>query len=188
VRLIDDTGANLGVVTIDEALGKAWEKGYDLVEVGPGENPPVCRMVDFGKLKYKERKKRASSRQGAGGELKEIGLSMKIGDHDLDVKITRAKKFLERGYKVKFNLLLRGREKAFQDTLAIKHLDRVVELMSDVASVDSRSKGMVGSRLFVIMTALRGKPSREDSSKHAKGKNAQGDGEAGSPDEKREAS
>lgn len=188
MRLIDDTGANIGVVTIDEALSKAWEKGYDLVEVGPNENPPVCRMVDFGKLKYRERKKRASSKQSAGGELKEIGLSMKIGDHDLNVKITRAKKFLARGYKVKFNLLLRGREKAFQDTLAIEQLDRVIELMSDVAGVDSRSKGMVGSRLFVIMTALRGKPSKEDSSKHAKSKNAQGDGETGSPDEKREAS
>ncbi len=188
VRLIDDTGANVGVVAIDDALSQAWEKGYDLVEVGPNENPPVCRMMDFGKLKYRERKKRSSSKQGAGGELKEIGVSMKISDHDLDVKIKRARKFLERGHKVKFNLLLRGREKAFQDTLALKQIERIIEMMSDVAVVDSRSKGMVGSRLFVIMAASKGKPSREETGKYAKGKNASGDGEKDSPDEKREAS
>ncbi|OGK10503.1 MAG: translation initiation factor IF-3 [Candidatus Riflebacteria bacterium RBG_13_59_9] len=190
VRLIDDSGENVGVVSLSEALSLTWEKGLDLVEVGPNENPPVCKMIDFGKLKYRERKKRASAKQGGGGgELKEIGLSLKIGDHDFDVKIARAKKFIQRGFKVKFNLLLRGREKAFQDTLGQQLLDRVTEMMFDVGAVDSRSRGLVGNRLFVIISPSKRKATKEGAKKDAEGKgqNAQGNRQAGSPDQEREA-
>lgn len=187
VRLIDEKGENVGTVTIDEALKKTWERGYDLVEVGPSENPPVCKMMDYGKLKYQERKKRSGAKQ-AGGELKELGLSMKIDGHDLETKMNKARKFLDRGFKVKFNLLLRGREKAFQDTLAQELLDRIIEAMSDVGAVDSRSRGLVGNRLFVIITASKRKGSKQGSGSNAKdkGQNSPGDRQEGSPNEKRQ--
>jgi translation initiation factor IF-3 len=187
VRLIDEKGENVGTVTIDEALKMTWERGYDLVEVGPSENPPVCKMMDYGKLKYQERKKRSGTKQ-AGGELKELGLSMKIDGHDLETKMNKARKFLDRGFKVKFNLLLRGREKAFQDTLAVELLDRIVEAMSDVGAVDSRSRGLVGNRLFVIITASKRKGSKQGSGSNAKdkGQNSQGDRQEDSPNEKRQ--
>lgn len=187
VRLIDENGENVGTVTIDEALKMTWERGYDLVEVGPNDNPPVCKMMDYGKLKYQERKKRSGTKQ-TGGELKELGLSMKIDGHDLETKMNKARKFLDRGYKVKFNLLLRGREKAFQDTLAVELLDRIVESMSDVGEVDSRSRGLVGNRLFVIISASKKKGSKQGSGSHAKdkGQNTQGDRQAGSPNKERQ--
>ena len=189
VRLIDDAGGNIGIVPIHEALDRAWEKGLDLVEVGPTETPPVCKIMDFGKLKYRERRKRAAAKSG-GGELKELGLSMKISDHDLAVKVKQAKQFLERGHKVKFNLQLRGREKSFQDTLALKLLDRIVELMADAGSVDSRSRGLVGNRLFVIISASKRKPPKGGVNKNAttQGQDASGDREADSPDQERKTS
>jgi translation initiation factor IF-3 len=189
VLLIDETGTRLGIIPTEEALSRTWEKGLDLVEVNPNESPPVCKMIDFGKLKYQERKKRTTSKSG-GGELKELGLSMKIGDHDLETKVNQAKKFLERGYKVRFNLLLRGREKSYHDTLAQALLDRIIQMLAEEGNVDSRSKGLVGNRLFVIITASRkkgGKPGAVTDAKN-KDENPSGDRQAGAPDKEREAS
>ncbi len=189
VLLIDETGASLGVVPIEEALTRTWEKALDLVEVSPNENPPVCKMVDYGKLKYQEKKKRTVAKSG-GGELKELGLSMKIGDHDLETKVNQAKKFLERGFKVRFNLLLRGREKAYHDTLAQGLLDRIIAMLAEEGIVDSRSRGLVGNRLFVIITASRKKGAKPGAVSDAKTKseNTSGDREADTPNKEREAS
>jgi len=191
VRLVDKDGKNLGVMPTDKALAIAWDQGLDLVEVAAGEHPPVCRVMDYGKLRYDLKKKHAQSARGGGGELKELGLTMKISDHDLGVKTRQAKKFLQKGYKVKFNLLLRGREKSFQDSLAPTLLDRIVELMSDGGVVDQRSKKMIGNRMFVIIAPSRSRGRKEGRSKNDQGKpaaagkskNASGHGEAGSPDE-----
>ncbi len=189
VLLIDETGASLGVIPLEEALTRTWEKQLDLVEVSPNETPPVCKMVDYGKLKYQEKKKRTVAKSG-GGELKELGLSMKIGDHDLETKVNQAKKFLDRGFKVRFNLLLRGREKSYHDTLAQALLDRIIGMLSDVGIVDSGSRGLVGNRHFVIITASRKKGAKPGAVTDAKNKdeNPPGDRQAGSPNKEREAS
>lgn len=192
VRLVDKDGKNLGVMPTEEALRMARDQGLDLVEVAANEQPPVCRVMDYGKLRYDMKRKRAqASRSGGGGELKELGLTMKISNHDLGVKIRQAKKFLEKGYKVKFNLLMRGREKSFQDSLAPSLLDRIVELLSDAGVVDQRSSRMIGNRLFVIIAPSRSRGRKEGSHKRDQGKpasageskNASGHGEAGSPNQ-----
>ncbi len=115
--------------------------------------------MDFGKLRYEQSKKKPSSK--SGGELKEIGVSLKISDHDLGVKIKQAKKFLERGNKVKFNLVLRGREKTFENSLAINLLDKISSLLSEDGQIEQKSKSLVGNKMFVIISALRGKAKRE---------------------------
>ena|GEM_PF-269110 len=183
VRLIDKDGKNHGIMPTEEALRIAREQGMDLVEVAPGEQPPVCRVMDYGKLRYDQKRKRAQASRGGGGELKELGLSMKISDHDLGVKIRQAEKFLEKGHKVKFNLMLRGREKSFQDSLAPQLLDRIIEMMSDRGAVDQRSSRMIGNRLFVIIAPSRSGGRKEGKTKRDqdKGENASIHSEAGPP-------
>jgi len=145
-------------VPLDQALRRAWDQELDLVEVNPRANPPVCKIMDYGKLMYEQRKKKPQSK---GSELKEIGISMKISDHDLTFKVKQARKFLEKGHKVKFNLPLRGREKSFKDTRAVEVLNRIIELISDCGIVEQRSKGLVGNRLFVIISPSKGKQKKE---------------------------
>lgn len=114
--LIDETGEKLGVLPIAEAFRIAEERGFDLVEVGPQSQPPVCRLLDYGAYQFRqeklERKYRAKQKRV---ELKGVRLSLKIGQHDLDVRIKQSKKFLEEGNKVRIEMLLRGRELAHQD-------------------------------------------------------------------------
>src|ERR1041384_8730351 len=111
VRVVAEDGSNLGVLTTDQALRRAREVGLDLVEINPKSNPPVCKILDFGKYKYEE-KKRASEakRKQTVVELKEVKLRPKTDDHDLQVKVRAARRFLESGNKVKFTVRFRGRE------------------------------------------------------------------------------
>ncbi|MBU0613179.1 translation initiation factor IF-3 [Patescibacteria group bacterium] len=113
VLLIDEHGNKLGTVAIEEAQQMALDQGIDLVEVSTGTTPPVCKLVDFGKYQYRkdkaERKQKAKQKKI---EIKGIRLTLKIGKHDIEVRLKRAAKFLEQGDKVKIEMLLRGREKA----------------------------------------------------------------------------
>ena len=111
VRVIDADGAMLGVLQTHEALRMAQEQGLDLVEVNPKAEPPVCKILDFGKYKYEEKKKAAEAkRKQTVVEIKEIKLRPKTDDHDIDFKIKAARRFLEAGHKVKFTVRFRGRE------------------------------------------------------------------------------
>lgn len=111
VRLISEKGEQLGVVTLEEALAKAEAAELDLVEVAAESDPPVCRIYDYQKVMYEQKKKLKESRKKARTiELKEIKLRVMIDKHDLDTKLRHAKEFLEKGDKVKFNVQLRGRE------------------------------------------------------------------------------
>lgn len=113
VRLIDEKGEQLGVVTFSSALSAAEEAGLDLVEVNPKADPPVCRIIDWGKFRYEQKKKLQKSKKvQATQEIKGIRLSVKIGKHDFDTKLTRAKKFLEKGNKLQLQLRFKGREMA----------------------------------------------------------------------------
>ncbi len=116
VRVIDDKDEMLGVLPTSKAIEIAREKGLDLVEVNPKADPPVCRILDFGQFKYqKEKEVRKQKAQSAEVEIKGIRLSLRIGQGDLETRHQQAKKFFERGDKVKLELPLRGREKAFRD-------------------------------------------------------------------------
>ncbi|NBS41172.1 translation initiation factor IF-3 [bacterium] len=116
IRVIDDKGEQLGVIPTSRAMEIARERELDLVEVSPKAEPPVCKILDFGHFKYqKEKEVRKQKAQSHEVEIKGIRLSLRIGDHDLEIRHQQAKKFFERGDKVKIELRLRGREKAHVD-------------------------------------------------------------------------
>lgn len=116
VRVIDENGVMLGVLDTAKAVALATERGLDLVEVNPAAEPPVCKFLDFGQFKYqKEKEVRKQKAQSAEVEIKGIRLSLRIGPGDFETRHQQAKKFFERGDKVKIELPLRGREKAFRE-------------------------------------------------------------------------
>ena len=111
VRLIGEKGDRLGIVPLTEALEIARGQNLDLVEVAPDADPPVCRLLDYGKYSYERAKKAREARKShKPAELKEIRLRPKTGDHDINFKVNRMRSFLEEGYKVKVRVLFRGRE------------------------------------------------------------------------------
>lgn len=112
VRLIDETGKQVGVVPLHEALARAQQAGLDLIQVTEKVNPPVARIANYGKYLYQQGKKEREVKKKGGGELKEIRLTFNISDHDLQTRVTQAEKFLKRGDNVRINLRLRGRQKA----------------------------------------------------------------------------
>jgi len=113
LRLIDDTGKQLGVFSRDDALRIAKEKGLDLIEVNPNSSPVVCRIIDYDKYRYILSKKEKEKRQGTKRvEMKEIRIGMRTGEHDLEFKKSNVLKFLKKGKKVKIEVTLKGREKA----------------------------------------------------------------------------
>lgn len=115
VRLIDENGEQAGIVETNKALEMAKERGLDLVEIAPNAKPPVCKIIDWGKYQYQESKKLQSGKtKQKKVEIKGIRIRPATGDNDLNFKIEQAKKFLAKGSKVKVEIVLRGREKAFQ--------------------------------------------------------------------------
>ncbi|HIJ38266.1 MAG TPA: translation initiation factor IF-3 [Rhodospirillaceae bacterium] len=150
IRLIDADGEMVGVVSLREGLDMAVEVGLDLVEVSPNAEPPVCKILDYGKYKYEIQKKKAEARKKQKViEVKEIKLRPNIDDNDYDVKMRAMRKFLEEGDKVKVTLRFRGREMAHQD-LGAKVLDRVREALDDLAKVEQFPK-MEGRQMVMVM-------------------------------------
>jgi translation initiation factor IF-3 len=134
-----------------DALQKAQERGLDLVEVAPGANPPVCRIMDYGKYKYEQKKKQAASKAKAhAATLKEVKLRPRTDDHDLDFKVRGARRFLIEGDKVKVTLMFRGRE-IVHTSLGFEQLDRVKAMLADIANVEStpRLEGRFMSMILV---------------------------------------
>ncbi len=132
VRLIDAEGQQLGVVSTREAIFKAGEVSLDLVEVSPTAEPPVCRIMDFGKYRYAQSKKlQEAKKKQAVVEVKEIKLRPKTEKHDLDFKIKNIKKFLKQKNKVKVTLRFRGREIVYADTLGREVLDKVAQELGE---------------------------------------------------------
>ena len=140
VQLIDQTGANHGVVDTQIALAKAVEAGLDLVEIAPNSEPPVCKILDYGKYKYQAQKKAAEARKKQKVvEIKEIKLRPMIDDHDYDVKMRAMQRFFEEGDKVKITLRYRGREMAHQE-IGTKLLDKVKTDVAAFAKVEQDAK------------------------------------------------
>ncbi|TWB36842.1 translation initiation factor 3 (bIF-3) [Nitrospirillum pindoramense] len=140
----------VGVVSLRDALIAAEEAGLDLVEVSPNAEPPVCKILDYGKFKYEAQKKAAEARKKQKIiEVKEIKLRPNIDDNDYDVKMRAARRFLEEGDKVKVTMRFRGREMAHQD-LGMNVLVRVKELLEDLAKVEQMPK-LEGKQMIMIM-------------------------------------
>lgn len=116
VRVIDEMGEFLGVLKTEDALKTAQERGYDLVEVSPKEVPPVCKFLDYGQFKYqKEKEMKTQKAHARNVEVKGIRLSVKMGEHDEEIRRQKAIEFFEEGHKLKIEIILRGREKAHGD-------------------------------------------------------------------------
>ena len=145
--MIGHEGEVLGVLETIDALARAKEVGLDLVEVAPQEKPPVCRIMDYGKFKYQQ-KKRQHKGHTHHSKNKELRLRPKIGDHDLMTKVNRAKEFLADKDKVIFSVIFRGRENAHVDE-GFKLVKRLEGELSDVAKVEQNAS-MMGRRIVVI--------------------------------------
>jgi translation initiation factor IF-3 len=150
VRLIDETGQNVGVVGKADALARAEQAGLDLVEVSPDAEPPVCKILDFGKYKYQEQKKAAEARKHQKiVEIKEIKMRPGIDDHDYDVKMRAIRRFFEEGDKVKITLRFRGREMAHQH-LGMDVLKRVKADTEPIAKVESEPR-FEGRQMVMVL-------------------------------------
>ena len=152
VRLIDETGENVGVVETRAAMQRAQDVGLDLVEISPNASPPVCKILDFGKYKYEAQKKANEARKKQKViEIKEIKLRPMIDDHDYQIKLRNMRGFLEEGDKVKVTLRFRGREFAHQE-LGVKVLERVRSDLEDLGKVEQFPR-MEGRQMVMVISA-----------------------------------
>lgn len=150
VRVVDENGRMLGVMSTREAVEKAREKGFDLVEVSPGAVPPVCRVMDYGKYKYEQSKKaKRAKRKQHVMHIKEIKIRPGIEAHDYSFKVNNARRFLESHNKVKFCLIFRGREVTHLD-IGMNLLARVSQDLAEVSAVESPPKKEGMSVMMVL--------------------------------------
>jgi translation initiation factor IF-3 len=150
VRVISSTGTQLGIISIREALNYAEDEGYDLVEVSPDAKPPVCKILDYGKLKYKEQKsKKEAKKKQKIIEVKEIKMRPGIDKHDYQVKIKALSKFINGGNKVKVSMRFRGREMEHQN-LGLDLLKKLTEEVSEYAKVEVPPKSE-GKQIMIIL-------------------------------------
>jgi len=150
IRLIDENGEQVGVVELNKALAQAGDVGLDLVEVSPTSDPPVCKILDYGKYKYEEQKKRNEARKKQKIiEVKEVKMRPGIEQHDYDVKMRAMRRFLGEGDRVKVTLRFRGRELAHQH-LGMKVLDRIRDDLEEIAKVEQLPK-MEGRQMIMVV-------------------------------------
>ena len=138
VRVVGEEGEQLGILDTSEALATAQEKGLDLVIISPNAEPPVCKMMDYGKFRFEKLKKdKENKRKQKQIALKELRIKPHIDEHDMNTKISQIKKFIEKEHKVKVSLRLLGREKAHADT-AIKVLDEIASHFEEIAVIEKK--------------------------------------------------
>jgi translation initiation factor IF-3 len=150
IRVVDEGGNQLGILELGTALGIAEERGLDLVEVAPNATPPVCRLMNFGKFKYEQKKKNQEAKKKQQAvTIKEIKLRPQTDKHDLETKIRAIRRFLGEGDKVKLNVFFRGREMAHPE-LGEKMLVRVAESVRDIGVVETPA-GMDQRRMVMVL-------------------------------------
>lgn len=150
VRVIGSDGEQLGVMPTKKALSLAQDKGLDLVEVSPNVRPPVCKIIDYGKWKYDEKKKKnEAKKKSTRAETKQIKFRPKTDSHDLAFKTKNARKFLEEGHKVQFEVRFKGRENAHPDT-GKALLDRVLGELLDVAKLERAAVYQNRSMIMIV--------------------------------------
>lgn len=151
LRVIDTDGAQIGVMSREEALSLSEEKKLDLVCISPKANPPVCKILDYGKYKYElQKKEKEAKKKQKTTQVKEIRLSTFIEDHDIMVKAKTASKFLKEGDKVKVSLRFRGREKDYV-ARGMEVMDKFAEAVSEVGEMDKKPK-FEGRSLTMVLT------------------------------------
>jgi translation initiation factor IF-3 len=150
VRLVGSTGEQLGVLPIEQALAKAMDEGFDLVEVNPMAKPPVCKIMDYGKFKYDEKKKQnEAKKKQVVVQLKEVKLRPRTEEHDYQVKIGKIREFLQEANKARVTVMFRGREITHRE-LGQNVLQRVIEDTREVAVIESAPR-MEGRQMFMIL-------------------------------------
>lgn len=151
VRLIDEDGTQVGIKSIQEALALAQERGQDLVEIAPQANPPVCKVINFSKFRYEmEKKEREARKKQKTGQLKEVRIRPRIGEHDLEIKIKHAREFLSEQNKVQITVLFMGREMQHRD-LGYALMEKVKERLSDIADMEQSRPISMGNRMFLSL-------------------------------------
>ena len=151
--MISEKGEQLGILPLEEALENAQGAGLDLIEISRDADPPVCKLVDYGKLKYEKKKKaHLSKKKQHVVKLKEIRLRPRIDSHDLDTKMNMGRKFLKDGCKLKVTLMFRGREMSRLDLGDIV-MEKVVEMLKDIAVIEKQNP-MEGRRMSLIFAAI----------------------------------
>lgn len=148
-RVISEDGELLGTMSKQEALDLAYQQKKDLVEISAQADPPVVKIIEFGKFKYQqERKDRAAKKTSHVKEVKQVRISLKIGDHDLDTKLKKMRDFLEEGHKVRVSMMLKGRENAHKD-LAFLRIEEISGKIEQWAAVDQEAK-LNGRNISII--------------------------------------
>ena len=151
VRLISADGEQLGILSIRDAIQVAKDGGFDLVEVAPNSDPPVCRVMDYGKFRYQASKKVQEARKKSrGGQMKEIKLRPHTEDHDLGFKIRNVKKFLDKKHRVKITVFFRGREMAYMNA-GVDLLKRVAEEISEDGTVEQPPTREARNRMTMVI-------------------------------------
>lgn len=159
VRVITHTGEQVGVVPLHEALAMADEAGLDLVEISAGSNPPVCKIINYGKFRYDQTKREKESKKSQHQvKVKEIKIKPNIDLHDLETKIRHARDFIAKGNKVKVTCMFRGREMAHPE-IGEKILRKICEDLEEIAMVESPSK--LFGRMLIVILAPGGKKKKE---------------------------
>lgn len=149
--MISETGEQLGIVPIEDAILRAEDVNLDLVEVGGNSNPPVCKLLNFGKIKYEQKKKAHQSKKKQHViKVKEIRVRPSIGEHDLMTKVNQGRKFLLEGNKLKVTIMFRGRELSRVD-LGMEVLERIVEMLDDISEIEKQTD-LEGRRMNVVLT------------------------------------
>ncbi len=156
VRLITEEGEQVGIVPTNEALARARDVGVDLVEISPNERPPVCKIMDYGKFKYNQKKKqRQQSKNSHETQLKEIRLRPKTDTHDRDTKLKKAQHFLESGDKVQFTMMFRGRENAHRE-IGLEILRGIFNGFEEIAKMEQPPK-VLGRRMTMVLAPVKSK-------------------------------
>ncbi|HKK01450.1 MAG TPA: translation initiation factor IF-3 [Desulfuromonadales bacterium] len=154
VRVVDDEGNQLGILSISDALGAAEERGLDLVEVSPNAVPPVCRIMDYGKYKYQASKRAAEAKKKtAKVELKEVKMRPKTEEHDFQFKVKNARRFLEDGNKVKVTVMFRGREVTHPE-FGRALMEKLAEDLKDICAVESHPR-MAGRFMTMVVAPIK---------------------------------
>jgi translation initiation factor IF-3 len=154
VRIIDQEGQQVGVMSLDEAIALAEEAGLDLIEVAATADPPVCRIADLGKYRFEQDKRARDAKKNQHlSEVKEVRLRPRTDDHDLEVRVRAARRFLDDGHKVKVEVRFRGREAAHPE-VARSQIERIASGVADIAFVE-RAPSLEGRTMFAILARGR---------------------------------
>lgn len=149
MRVIGPEGDQIGILTRDDAIGKAKEYGLDLIEIAHGANPPVCKIADFGKMRYDFSKKQKQQRKKQGQGVKTVQFRPNIGEADLNRKITDIQKFLDKGHRVVVQVTMKGRQKRFSRLAETQTIDKIQDALVDATMEKPQHQG---SRITVAFT------------------------------------